>query len=313
MSACAACIRESGETPPEQDAGWSFCRCQEEFPVQLLDLGDRTPPVLFGRGAKDAVAGLDSHAAVTIVGSRRATSYGLEVARELSQLLATAGLTVVSGMAFGIDSAAHEGALRAGGTTIAVLAGGPDVAYPPSKRRLHRRILESGGAAIAERAPGVRPEKWSFPARNRIMAALSAMTVVVEAAEPSGSLITATDAGAMGRILGAVPGPVTSRASAGTHGLIKDSAVLIRDAQDVLDELLGVGCLTARAVGPPLDPELTAILDMVEAGHATLDALSARHGDARAAAVALARLELMGYVQADLTGAFGRTALATPD
>ena len=130
---------------------------------------------------------------VTIVGSRRASSYGLGVAEELGRLLAAAGLVVVSGMARGIDAAAHRGALIAGGTTVAVLGGGADVVYPASARRLYRDIVAKG-AAISEAPPGQRPEPGAFPKRNRLMAALGAITVVVEAAQPSGSLITARQA-----------------------------------------------------------------------------------------------------------------------
>jgi DNA processing protein len=256
---------------------------------------------------------LERDSTVTIVGSRRATPYGLGMARELAHLLASAGLVVVSGMAFGIDSAAHEGALEGGGTTVAVLGGGADVAYPPSKRGLHRRILRSRGIAISERPPGIRPEKWAFPARNRIMAAIAGMTVVVEGAEPSGSLITAEEVVRLNRSLGAVPGPVSSRTSAGPHALIRDGAALIRDAQDVLDEMLGVGATSVRATGPQLDAALAKLLVLVEGGGETVDALSrAAREDPRECAVALARLELMGYLAGCPQGTYTRTALVPP-
>jgi DNA processing protein len=314
LQACSSCLRLveewEGGAP---GACWSVCRCHDEFPSQLLELGDRMPPVLFGVGETGALAGLRRASTVTIVGSRRATPYGLGVARELGRLLATAGLTVVSGMAFGTDSAAHEGALEGEGSTVAVLAGGPDVAYPATKRALHRRILAAGGVAISERPPGIRPEPWAFPARNRIMAALAEMTVVVEAAVPSGTMITADEALRLHRDLGAVPGPVTSRTSVGANALIRDGAALVRDAQDVLDEMLGVGATVARPVGPDLEAELARTLELVEQGHATVDQLvGASAGGPRECAVALARLELLGYLIGALDGTFSRTTLTAP-
>ncbi len=269
--------------------------------------------MIFGVGNQSIVEALEPEGAVTIVGSRRATPYGLAAARELGHLLGASGLVVVSGMAFGIDSAAHEGALEGGGATIAVLGGGADVAYPRSKLGLHRRIAAGGGAAISERPPGVPPEKWAFPARNRIMAAIGGMTIVVEGANPSGSLITADEVVRLNRLLGAVPGPVTSRTSAGPHALIRDGAVLVRDAQDVLDEILGVGATSVRAAGPPLDDGCAGVLALVEGGLDTLDAIATARGtDARECAVDLARLELMGYLAGGQAGAYVRTALAPP-
>jgi DNA processing protein len=313
QEACTDCLEMAGTGAGGLGDCWAVCRCHPSFPPQLFDLDDRVPPVVFGVGERALLDRFDRDGAVTIVGSRRATPYGLGVARELGHLLAAAGLVVVSGMAFGIDSAAHDGALEGGGTTLAVLGGGADVAYPPSKRGLHRRILRGGGAAISERPPGVRPEKWAFPARNRIMAAIAGMTVVVEGAEPSGSLITAEEVVRLNRGLGAVPGPVSSRTSAGPHALIRDGAALIRDAQDVLDEMLGVGATSIRAVGPPLDPSLAKALALVEAGSETVDALSRAAGEApRDSAVALARLELMGYVVGGPDGGYTRTALVAP-
>jgi DNA processing protein len=298
---------------------WRIERDTDGYPSSLLDLDDipdrdDAPQTLYGVGRREAVAGLDKREAVTVVGARRSSSYGRAVAEDLCELLAAAGITVISGMAYGIDAAAHRGALAGGGTTIAVLAGGPDYVYPPSARRLYRRILASGGAAISELEPGVRPARWGFPARNRLMAALSATTVVVEAAERSGSRITATDANKLNRDVGAVPGPVTSRLSAGPHALISDGAKIIRDAQDVLDLLLGVGATSVGRSGPRLEPELAPALGAVEAGAGTCDAVTKATGAVpHDAAVALARLELLGYVRVDGSGRYVRTALAAPE
>ena len=193
----------------------------------------------------------------------------MAVAEGLGCLLATAGVTVISGMAWGIDAAAHRGALAGGGTTIAVLGGGPDVVYPAGGRPLYRRIVERG-AAISEWPGGEKPAKWRFPARNRLMAALSQITVVVEGAERSGSLITAREAAGLGRTVGAVPGPVNSWLSAGPNHLLADGAMVVRDAQDVMDSMFGVGVRSARRCGPELEPELGAALATVEQGHRTL-------------------------------------------
>jgi DNA processing protein len=291
---------------------WEVRRGEAGYPAALLDLGGAAPDRLFGCGDRQAV---ERHAlghTVTIVGSRRASSYGLGVAEELGRLLATAGLVVVSGMARGIDAAAHRGALAGGGTTLAVLGSGADVAYPASQRRLYREIVKSG-ATISEAPPGQRPVPGAFPKRNRLMAALGAITLVVEAAQPSGSLITARQALDLGRQVGAVPGPVTSRASEGTNGLIVDGAGMIRGAQDVLDLLLGVGIERVRRSGPPLEPDLERVAEAVELGSATCDAVAVALGASpQDVAVALARLELLGYLRADAGGRYARSALVVP-
>ena len=292
---------------------WSVRHGEDGYPPAFEDLANRAPATVYGCGDRGTLRHWDAEAAVTIVGARRASPYGLAVAEELGRLLASAGLTVVSGMARGIDAAAHRGALAADATTIAVLGGGADVIYPSGERRLYERILERG-VAISERPPGTRPEAWCFPARNRLMAALSAFTVVVEAAERSGSLVTAREALTLGRSLGAVPGPVTSWLSAGSNHLLADGAVVVRDAQDVLDAMLGIGVRSVRDTGPELEPELGEVLGLVEVGHASCDAVASALGSApQRAAVALARLELLGYLRADATGRYGRTALLPPD
>ncbi len=292
---------------------WTMARGEPGYPRSLLDLGDDAPRRLFGCGDRGLVGGLDRRHTVTIVGSRRASSYGLEVAERLGSLVAAAGLVVVSGMARGIDAAVHRGALAAEGSTIAVLAGGPDVIYPSGHRRLYRDIAWTG-AILSETPPGGRPARWSFPVRNRIMAALAAITVVVEAARPSGSLVTARHALALGRIVGAVPGPVTSRSSQGANDLLADGGVPIRDAQDVLDHLLGVGATHVRPVGPALEPSLQRVVELVERGSQSPDAVATGSGAAPGeAAVALSRLELLGYVRVDRDGRYTRTALTAPD
>jgi DNA processing protein len=297
----------------EPNRVWRVQRGKPGYPGALGDLDRRAPRFLYGCGARAALDDWDIAAAVTIVGSRRASPYGVAVAEELGHLLGGAGLTVVSGMARGVDAAAHRGALDGGGMTVAVLGGGPDVVYPAGERRLYRRIVETG-AVISEWPAGRKPGAGCFPARNRLMAALAQVTVVVEGAQRSGSLITAREAAALGRNVGAVPGPVNSWLSAGTNHLLADGALFVRDAQDVLDSMLGIGMKSVRGRGSALDPELRQALGLVERGAATCDGVAAALGVApQHAAIALARLELLGYVRGDPTGRYARTALIPPD
>jgi DNA processing protein len=289
---------------------WSCCRHGDLYPVGLRDATD-APWALIGNGDPLLLAGLEPFAAVTIVGSRRATSYGREVARELGRELAGAGLTVVSGLAFGIDACAHRGAVEAG-RTIAVLGCGPDTSYPAAHRSLWRRITEEG-LVLSELPPGATPWRWTFPARNRIMAAMAGMTVVVEAAARSGSLITADLAADLGRDLGAVPGPVTARTSAGPNNLLAGGACVIRGAQDVLDAMLGPGARPLLSSGPPVPEELRAVLAAVESGALNADAVAASLGlSGAAAAAALTRLELLGYLSCSTVGSYSRTLLGQP-
>ncbi len=211
---------------------WATCRHDTNYPAPLRDFG-AAPWSLIGRGDAGLLATIAWPESVSIVGSRRATSYGREIARSLGRDLASAGRTVVSGMAYGIDACAHRGAIE-GGKTVAVLGCGPDVAYPANHRSLWRRITESG-LVISELPPGAGAWRWTFPARNRIIAGISGMTVVVEAAKHSGSMVTADFAAAYGCKLGAVPGQVTSRASAGTNDLLIGGAQVVRRAEDVLE------------------------------------------------------------------------------
>ena len=289
---------------------WSCCRHGEYYPAGLRDAPD-APWALIGRGDPGLIDGLEPFGAVTIVGARRATSYGREVARELGRELAAAGMVVISGLAFGVDSCAHRGAIEAG-CTIAVLGCGPDNAYPAAHRALWRQICEKG-VVISEFPPGAAPWRWTFPARNRIMAALAGMTVVVEAAARSGSLITADLAADLGRDLGAVPGPVTSRASAAPNDLLAGGACVVRDAQDVLDAMLGAGAKRLDRATPALDQGLADALAAVEMGESSCDGVAAALGlSGPEAAAALARLELLGYVTCSTVGIYSRTLLPAP-
>jgi DNA processing protein len=204
------------------------------YPEMLKEIDD-APIVLYTRGD---IQPHDRYA-IAVVGSRKLTPYGESVADTVSEDLASMGFTVVSGMARGVDTLAHKGALKAGGRTIAVLGSGPDVPYPPENRSLMERITRSG-CIISEFPPGAPPDKENFPRRNRLISGLSLGVLVVEAASDSGALITARYAIEQGREVFAVPGNITSSISEGTNALIKKGAVLTRKADDIVEELAPV-------------------------------------------------------------------------
>ena len=202
------------------------------FPEPLLELDD-TPPLLFASGRWQRA----DEFSVAIVGTRHATPYGLQQTRRLVRDLASASVTIVSGLARGIDTAAHRAALEVGGRTVAFLGGGLGSMYPPENQKLADEIRDSG-VVISEASPFAKPKPGMFPQRNRLIAMASLATLVIEAPTRSGSLITARLASEMGRGVGALPGPINSRASSGCHELIRDGGTLITNADDVL-ELLG--------------------------------------------------------------------------
>jgi DNA processing protein len=308
-----AASRDAGELRRQVIAAgaWACCRHDPRYP-EGLGGWDQAPATLFGIGGSALLDELAPSACVTVVGARRASSHGRGVATELGRELAAAGVVVVSGMALGIDSSAHEGALAAGGRTVAVLGSGPDVPHPASKRRLWRE-LTARGLVLSELPPGTTPWRWTFPARNRIMAAVAAITVVVEARCRSGSLITASMAQDLGREVGAVPGAVGSSGAEGTNSLLRDGAQVIRGAQDVLDSLLGPGAPRLARIGPPLAPGLRRVLELVDGGRSSADAV-ARDGGLQPGEVAgaLTRLELLGYLRSGATGGYVRTQLGAP-
>jgi len=287
----------------------AVCRHDEDGYPPRLRRSEDAPAVLYVAGDPSRLAALgdDDAPAVAVVGARRASADGIEVARSLARGLAAAGVTVVSGMALGIDSAAHAGALEVGGPTLTVLASGADVPYPPSKRGLYRSLVQSQ-AAISEMPPGFRPFRWCFPARNRTIAGLASLTIVVEAAERSGSLITAELAQDLGRPVGAVPGSVTAHRTMGSNALLRDGALVIRHAQDALDEVLGVGVASAVAerCADDLGGRLRALLLRVENGCATVSELAATPAEAQSALSGLAELELLGYLRRGPGGRYVR-------
>src|SRR5215207_195349 len=333
------------------------CRCSDGYPDRLRELAD-PPAVLHVAGRPEALERTDC---VAIVGARRGTFYGLEVSRTLGRGLAAAGVPVVSGMAMGVDSAAHVGALeyaaagppavassdpacRATGMVgggpaaagahehgafgpvsgaierdagehvalrpaapVAVLAGGADVAYPPSRRRLHARLVERG-CVVSELPPGFTAYRWCFVARNRLIAGLAALTVVVEATERSGSLTTADFAAQLGRPVAAVPGPITSRFSAGTNMLLASGAGVVRDTRDVLDQLLGPSAPAPEDLPPPIpiEPRLRRLLDAIERGAGSLAELTSDPEATREVLQDLTDLELRGLVRREFGGRYVR-------
>jgi DNA processing protein len=277
-------------------------RTDPGYPACLDDLPD-APRQLFAIGDRSALdaapAGL-----VAIVGTREASSYGLRVAKALGQAFAKAGAVVVSGMARGVDSAAHEGALYAGGRTIAVLGTGPDVPYPAANRGLHRRVIASG-LVLSENEPGRMAYLGCFPRRNRIIAALARATIVVEAGHKSGALNTAGQALDLGRSVAAIPGPIDSPRSAGSNQLIRDGGQLIGTVDDAL------GLLGLSRNGAVHRPEMGAaeaeVWDCLGEGELPVDAICTRSGlGVRPVLEAVSRLELAGLVARLPDGQIGR-------
>lgn len=251
--------------------GWVMVYGEESYPDLLAGI-DRPPLALFGRGE---ITPADDKA-VAIVGSRHGTEYGRRVTMMMARELARSGVTVVSGLAVGIDTAAHQGALDGGGRTIGVLGCGLDVDYPKPNRRLKEEIVGSG-AMITEYPLGTQPKAGTFPARNRIIAGLAKGTVVAEASPRSGSLITAKQALDFGREVMAVPGLVTDRRRAGTHTLIRQGAALVGSGRHVIEELWPEGAESGERVRGPnwepveedrpeieLEPETARVFDQVE-------------------------------------------------
>jgi DNA processing protein len=279
----------------------------DEWPA-TLDRLRAPPPCLWVRGPARLDEVLPRSAAV--VGARAATAYGEHVAGELSCGLVERGFAVVSGMAYGIDAAAHRGALAGAGVSVGVVAGGLDRAYPAAHDRLLHRLAESG-AVLSEVPPGSAPTKGRFLQRNRLIAACSTGTVVVEAALRSGSLNTARTAERLGKPVGAVPGPVTSPSSAGCHALVRSgAAVVVTDADEVAELLGAMGADAAtprpgeRRVTDELDPLAARVLDALpKRSGRPLDRLCVTAGlDPSSVQSALGRLALLGLAERDGTG-----------
>ncbi len=271
-------------------------RGERGYPPLLDEIPD-PPASLWVRG--DADARLLADTAVAIVGARACSGYGRSVARMLASGAAGAGAVVISGLARGVDGEAHRGALAAGGRTVAVLGCGVDRDYPAAHAELARVIVTSGGLVVSEYEPGVEPAPWRFPARNRIIAGLARATVVVEARERSGALITADFALEDGREVLVVPGEITSGLSAGSNALLRQGATPATCVEDVL-EALGLEQAPAATARLPDDPAAVAVLDVLAAGTGTADELARATGLAAGElAGVLALLELAGAVAVD--------------
>jgi len=271
----------------EQGVRW-VARDDPGFPPLLGAIHD-PPPGLFVR--REAALDVLRGPTVAVVGARACSPYGSYVARMLGRELGGAGLAVVSGLARGVDGEAHRGALDAGGTTIAVLGCGIDRDYPAAHRELAARIRASG-LVVSEYAPGVEPAPWRFPARNRVIAGLSAAVVVVEARDRSGALITADLALEEGRDVLAVPGEITSALSAGTNDLLKLGATPLTRSEDVLEIF---GLVGAESAAADVGPLAAKVLERLRDGPASADELARATGlDAGSLASALTELELAG-------------------
>lgn len=270
-----------------------------EYPPQLEDLPS-PPTTLWSIGDLSTL----QPPVVAIVGTRRATSYGLRVTRELASGLARAGACVVSGLALGIDGAAHRGALEVGGRTVAVLGTGVDVAYPKANLSIYREIAEKG-LLLSELPPGARSHGGSFPTRNRIIAGLARLTIVIEAPFDSGALITAKDALALNREVAAVMGPIDSPQSAGSNLLVRDGAHPIASIDDAITL---AGLVPQKKAGPHIEnPTEMRIWSALECGAGSLDELCARAALPVAECMAaVTGLELRGAVECALTGEIRR-------
>jgi DNA processing protein len=266
----------------------------EIYPRRLREI-DQPPPVLYLRGSIDP----EDDWAVAIVGTRRVTTYGRQITAELAAYLARNGITVVSGLARGVDGIAHEAALGAGGRTIAVLGSGVDRLYPPEHRKLAERIIDHG-AVCSDYPPGTAPESSNFPPRNRIISGLSQAVVVIEAGETSGALITARFAADQGRDVLAVPGPINAAQSIGTNNLIQQGARPLLRVDEVL-EVLNLQHIqtqqTARKV-LPVDETEAALLKVLGAQPVHVDDIQALSGlSIEKVSATLTLLELKGIVR----------------
>jgi len=314
-------LRESASAWLESPAHHLITRADPCYPPLLARIDD-APLALFVHGSPECLV----RPQIAIVGSRNATAGGREIAAEFAHALSRAGLVIVSGLAEGIDAAAHRATLEAGGETIAVFGTGPDQVYPARNRDLARRIVEQG-AVVSSYAPGTGPRRANFPARNRIISGMSAGVVVVEAGMRSGSLITARLAGEQGREVFAVPGSIRNPLARGCHRLIRQGAKLVEEPSEVIEDLRSLLLelaedLRARLNQPPdsgpvraghattaagLDDRQTRLLDVMDFDPAPVERLIERSGLAtHEVSSALLELELAGAVEAHGGGRYSR-------
>ena len=301
----------------EQDLAWlaqEGCHLltldDPRYPPLLAEIPD-APPLLFLRGSPQVLA----NPQLAMVGSRNPSASGRETARDFARTLAASGLVITSGLALGIDTASHQGALEGGGQTIAVAGTGLDRVYPASNHELAHAIITSGGAIVSEFPPGTPPQAANFPRRNRIISGLSLGTLVVEAALRSGSLISARLAAEQGREVFAIPGSIHNPLARGCHQLIRQGAKLVESAADVLEELApqlyaaiahdGVENEPGEATG--LDAEYRVLLAVIGHEATSVDQMVDRSGlTAEAVSSMLLILELQGFVEST-AGGYART------
>jgi DNA processing protein len=280
----------------------TLCRCDPAYPAKLWDLAGE-PAVLHVAGGLERFLEIVAKDSVAIVGARRASPYALENARSLARRLAGA-MTVISGMASGVDTAAHEGVLATGGDTIAVLPSSPERPYPPSGRLLHGKILATG-ACVSELGPGVPVRRWMFPARNRIIAALADMTVLVAGRQGSGAIGTAREADRLKRKVGAVPGQITAPLSFGPHLLLRFGAHLVAEPFDVMKAVYeDRPRLRPPGLDRPRDPSLIPLFEALADGYEPPDAFAEAGLDAEGGLAALAALEMSGHVRRQAGGRY---------
>lgn len=274
-------------------------RGEPDYPIALEDLS-HPPAQLYAIGDRSML----EPPIVSIVGTREATSYGLRITRAIAGALARAGVSIVSGMARGIDAAAHRAALEVGGRTVAVMGTGIDIPYPSGHRALHQ-LLSERALVISENGSGVRANKGAFPKRNRIIAALSEVTIVIEAGEKSGALNTAEWAAGLDRTIAAVPGPIDSPQSVGTNDLIRAKNTMIASVDEALS-VVGVFA-PSRVPEVELDDKERRIWNALADGGLDVDSISARSSlPARETLTAITSLELLGRVECLLTGEIRR-------
>lgn len=283
-----------------------ICQSDPCFPSALSEL--KSPPQSIFAIGDESLLGLAPNRLVAIVGTREASPYGLKVTTSLAHAFAEAGVGVVSGLARGVDSAAHRAALEAGGKTIAVMGTGVDVPYPAGHRGLHAAVA-ARGLVLSEAEPGTQAFRGCFPRRNRIIAALARVTIVVEAPYKSGAINTATWAMEAGRVVAAVPGPIDSPKSAGANLLLRDGAQIIHTVDDAL---MFYGLSAGRGhEGATLGALESRVWEALASGPAPIEALAAAAGlNVREVLEGIARLELCGMVRQQHGGSIERVRIA---
>lgn len=293
----------NAQQPPRESSYPEFVLTPDDprFPEELRDLGEHAPLQLFARGAIDT---LEHRPRVAIVGTRRATAYGLRVTRELAGAFARAGAVVVSGMASGIDGAAHRATLDAGGLTIGVLGTGLDRVYPKSHDALHAEVA-ARGLLVTELYHDDHGMKFTFLHRNRLIAALCSVVIVVEAPEPSGALNTFEHAALLGRTIGAVPGPIDQPQSAGANSVIRDGGTIITSIEDAL-ALAGLTPPPRIPRGSP-NGDAGRVWSALASGGLDIDTLCAKSGlPASQCMAAVTELEIAGSIECALSGIIRR-------